>query len=112
MTSIRITKSGLTGYKNMFVSGHSGYADEGKDIVCASISAATELVIGILEKFSVDFRLDIRKETACISIEIEQSEYNAQKLDIITNTVGGYADYIKDVEQTYPKFLKCIITEK
>ena len=106
MTSVRVVKSALTGYKSFEVSGHSGYAEAGSDIVCAAVSSVTELTIGILEKFSVDLRLDIREDTAQVICEIVQSDENAARTTEIANVVGGYAQYIKDVSGDYPKYLK------
>ena len=112
MTSVRIVKSKVTGYKSFEVFGHSGYSEEGSDIVCASISTSTELTIGILEKFSVDTRLDIREDTAYVLCEIAETEYNAAKKLEITNVLGGFAEYIKDVSCVYPEYLKCVITQE
>ena len=47
MTKVTIFKQqGL--YKGFEVSGHSGYADAGEDIVCAAISALTINCINLL----------------------------------------------------------------
>lgn len=43
MTTITITKDFIE------VSGHSGYADYGADIVCASVSMATQMLYNVLE---------------------------------------------------------------
>ena len=112
MTSVRIVKSEVTGYKSLEVFGHSGYSEEGSDIVCASISTATDLIISILEKFSVDTRLEIREDSAQVLCKIAQNDANKQKADIIANVVGGYAEYLEDVSCEYPDYLRCILTEK
>ncbi len=38
----------LTGFK---FSGHSGYAESGKDVVCAAVSSAVQLTANILDEF-------------------------------------------------------------
>ena len=111
MTSVRIVKSKITGYKSFEVSGHSGYAEEGSDIICAAVSTSTELILSILEKFSVDTRLKIREDTAYVLCEISETESNAVKKPEITNVLDGFAEYIKDVSCVYPEFLKCVITQ-
>ena len=111
MTKVRIVKSELTGYSSFEVSGHSGYAEEGSDIVCATVSAITDFTIGILEKFSVDTRLKIREDTAYVLCEISQTDGNACKKSEITKVLDGFAEYIKDVSCVYPEFLKCVITQ-
>ena len=112
MTSVRIVKSKVTGYKSLEVFGHSGYSEEGSDIVCARISTATDLIISILEKFSVDTRLEIREDSAYVLCEICETEGNSAKKSEITNVVGGFAEYIKDVSCVYPEYLKCVITQE
>ena len=111
MTSVRIVKSKTTGYKSFEVSGHSGYAEEESDIICAAVSTSTELILSILEKFSVDTRLKIREDTAYVLCEISETESNAAKKCEITNVLDGFAEYIKDVSCVYPEFLKCVITQ-
>ena len=112
MTSVRIVKSKVTGYKSFEVSGHSGYSEEGSDIICAGVSTATELVLSILEKFSVDTRLNIREDTAYVLCEISQTDGNACKKSEITKVLDGFAEYIQDVSGVYPKYLKCILMQE
>ena len=112
MTSIKIVKSKSYGYLSFEVKGHSGYANSGADIVCAAVSSVTELAINILESFSVDFKLDIREDSAYVLLEIVQNESNFSKREIIENIVGGYAGYLKQLSGEYPTNIKCILTEK
>ena len=111
MTSVRIVKSKVTGYKSFEVSGHSGYSEEGSDIICAAVSTATELTLSILEKFSVDTRLEIREDAAYVLCEILETEENSAKKYEIVNVLNGFAEYIKDVSSVYPEFIKCVITQ-
>lgn len=36
------------------IEGHAGYADHGKDIVCAAISALTQIFVASVDKFTED----------------------------------------------------------
>ena len=49
MTKIEIFRKNqsIVGYK---ASGHSGYAEEGSDIICASISTALQMVLAGIKK--------------------------------------------------------------
>ena len=105
MTSVNLVKSKLTAYSSFECSGHSGYSEEGSDIVCATVTSATELVIGILEKFSVDFKLDIHNKEAYVHCEIAQTEANSQKSKYIANVLDGYKEYLDEVSREYPKYL-------
>ena len=105
MTSVSFVKSDLTVYSSFECSGHSGYSEEGSDIVCAAVTSVTELIIGILEKFSVDFRLDIQNNEAYVHCEIAQNEANSQKSKYIANVLDGYKEYLEEVSREYPKYL-------
>ena len=49
------------------ISGHAGYAEHGKDIVCASISALTQVFIASVEQLTTDeLKCDIRPGNAVI----------------------------------------------
>ncbi|MBQ8758492.1 MAG: ribosomal-processing cysteine protease Prp, partial [Clostridia bacterium] len=80
-------------------------------IVCATVTAITDFTIGILEKFSVDTRLEIREDTAYVLCEICETESNAAKESEITKVLDGFVEYIKDVSDVYPKNVKCVITQ-
>ena len=111
MTSVRFTKHKDGSYRSFEVSGHSGYSDAGSDIVCAAVSAATELVMAILEQFSVDFRTEITEESARVFCELCENAANKAKRSAIDSVLNGYSGYLKEVSAAYPKNLKCIITE-
>ena len=49
------------------ITGHAGYAEPGKDIVCAAISAHTETVAAAMDKLTTDqIKSDIRAGNAVI----------------------------------------------
>lgn len=51
---------------SLAVSGHAGYADKGRDIVCAGASALVQALIGWVENNTC--------EIECISIDTNQGE--------------------------------------
>ena len=106
MTTVRLEKSALTGYASFETKGHSGYADEGEDIVCAAVSASTELIITVLEQFPVELKLKADRKSAGVTVEILQNDGNATKKDIIAKVLDGYAAYLKEVSAAYPAFVK------
>ena len=53
------------------ISGHSGYAEQGSDIVCAAVSSMTMLVINTLsEDFGVPVDLSVDEATATIDLSL------------------------------------------
>ncbi len=106
MTTVRILKDGI-GYKSFECCGHAGYASEGEDIVCASVSAATDLVIDIFESLSVGFDLEIDEEKAYVKCTVKENNSS----DAVNGVLDGYCRYLKDVSAAYPENLECILTE-
>lgn len=76
-------------YKGFKVSGHSGYADEGSDIVCASVSALVINTVNSLEKFTEDeFESNIDENGALIEIGFKDPLSSGAKLLMDSLTLG------------------------
>ena len=94
----------ITGFS---VSGHSGYAEEGKDIVCAAISAVVSMaeatindVCGAKAKVRVkqeDARITLTLPTSCDEEETVQAVI-AGMLVTLCNMRDDYPDYIEVME--------------
>jgi uncharacterized protein YsxB (DUF464 family) len=54
MTTITITKTSDDKYKSIECNGHAGYADYGKDIVCAAVSVLTINLINSIDNLTED----------------------------------------------------------
>ncbi len=111
MTSVRVVKGVAGEYISFECTGHAGYAESGEDIVCAAVSAATELVINVLEQFSVGLDIKISEKTARVFVKVLSCSENDCKREEITHVLDGYLGYIQSVAEEYPKNLKCIITQ-
>ena len=72
MTKVTIYKNADGIYKGISVSGHSGHADAGEDIVCASVSFLTINTINSIDKLTRDrIRVtEVDKKLGLISCEI------------------------------------------
>ena len=89
------------------VSGHSGYAEAGSDIVCAAISAAVELTIttvndvcGGKAKLRVkeeDARITLTLPTSCDEEEAVQAVLAGMMLTLCSMR-DDYPDYIEVLE--------------
>ena len=106
MTRVTLTVSDDLSYGRILTCGHSDYADEGEDIVCAAISSATELVVNILEQFSIGISLEVDEETPSVLVIILDGEENRKKKSTIKNIVEGYKGYISDLAEAYPEFIE------
>ena len=94
----------ITGFS---VSGHSGYAESGADIVCAAISAVVSMaeatindVLGAKAKVRVkeaDARITLTLPAACESEEAVQAVLAGMMLTLC-NMRDDYPDYIEVLE--------------
>ena len=94
----------ITGFS---ISGHSGYAEAGSDIVCASISAAVTMAEAIINdvcggkaKVRVkqeDARITLTLPTVCEEEEAIQAVLTGMMLYLI-NLRDDYEDYIEVLE--------------
>ena len=73
MTTITFRSEGgrIIGFDSQ---GHSGYAEEGADIVCAAISSTTELVIATInDVLGLAASVKVREEDASVSLRLPGS---------------------------------------
>lgn len=92
MIKIKYTKDSLE------LTGHAGYADYGKDIVCASVSTLVVCSINnmkSIDKDSVDYKDDGNK----ITIKVFNNNYS----EIIFDNL---IQMLKELAKDYPKNIK------
>ena len=105
MTKIKFFKNHdiYTGFE---CSGHSGYAEYGKDIVCASISSMTQMTcLGIVQVLNIPAEIVRNDDKGYIKIKLPESIDKSlqDKVQVLINTLKlsledlleGYAKYIK-----------------
>ena len=96
-------RSGLVGFE---AKGHTGYADEGSDIVCSAVSALTA-ALGINEVLKIQTALDITEANMYLMLPADISDQDCEKAQIILETMAlglrsiaaTYGDYIKISER-------------
>ncbi|MCR5374892.1 MAG: ribosomal-processing cysteine protease Prp [Lachnospiraceae bacterium] len=81
--------------------GHAGYADSGKDIVCAGVSALVLNMINSVEEFCEDkYMLDIDEESGHVRFTfVDEPSYNA--ILLINSLELG----IKGIKETYSQHI-------
>ena len=95
MIAVSVRLDGIT------IDGHAGYAEAGKDIVCAGVTALTENLIDSIESLTKD---EIQYEISPGRVDIHYknlSEYG--KLLVDSFFLG-----ICDIEQDFPENVKII----
>ena len=86
------------------VKGHSGYAEEGSDIVCAAVSAVVQTALmGVLSYAEHNADYKIRDGYLHLSVPTANDETDNIRIDAIMETMllG-----LKDVETGYASFVK------
>ena len=110
MTKICLKRDLLFGYSKITVSGHSGYAEEGNDIICAYISSATDLIMCILiDKLGADVITDIDSGKPFVGFTIRDTDNNSSNADVISLCLDGFAEQMKELSKQYPKFVSITI---
>lgn len=78
MIQVHFFKSGKV-YLGFSVSGHAGYADNGEDIVCASVSSAVQLTAnGITEVLKLPAEVSAKGDTVRLKLRSETDSPVAQ----------------------------------
>ncbi len=98
MTRVTVLRTGerITGFE---CKGHSGYAEEGKDIVCAAVSALTTTCVNALESVAgVKPEVDIKEARMIVSLPNGEN-HDAQV--ILKAMLQG----LNDIASEYPDHL-------
>ena len=86
--------------------GHSGYAESGSDIICATVSSAAYLVANtITEIMCVDAKATV-DDDGYMKLTIQEKDAEKTK-DILL----GLQLHIKELSQQYPKHVTITTTE-
>ena len=91
--------------------GHSGYAEEGADIVCAGITSAIRLVDAIInDVLGLAASVKVREEDTSISLRLpgglsETAEYTCQSL------MTGLMVYFTELHDEYPENIEVLEEE-
>ena len=104
MINVLVIKENKT-IKTIEATGHSGYAEYGRDIVCSAISTLMEtLANGLTEIVKANCKIIVDENIPHLSVTIEETDKdickNAQIL--MQTTLLG----IKGVAQEFSKFIK------
>ncbi|EFE86188.1 ribosomal-processing cysteine protease Prp [Fusobacterium periodonticum] len=107
MTKVEIfRKNGnIIGYK---ASGHSGYSEQGSDIICSAISTSLQItLIGIQEvlKLKVDFKIN----DGFLDVDLKNiSQNKLTQTNILTESM---AMFLKELTKQYPKYIRLVEKE-
>lgn len=92
------TDGSVTGFS---INGHSGYADEGEDIICASVSSAAYMTANTVTEI-IKITPDALSENDGF-MELRLNEADAEKAKDI---LSGFLLHMTELEKMYPNFIK------
>ena len=102
MINIAIYENAEKQITGFVVSGHSGYAEAGSDIVCSAVSALVINTINSIEHFTSDrFRLEQDEDTGYIEFHVISPISSSTALLLNSLALGlqgvseGYKSYVK-----------------
>ena len=91
------------------ISGHAGYGEVGKDIVCASVSSAVQLVCNtITESFKSPVEISVDKKMG-ISLKLVSYSNSNDVYSILL--IEGFKLHLETLLEDFPKNIKIKITE-
>ena len=107
MTKVEIfRKNGnIIGYK---ASGHSGYSEQGSDIICSAISTSLQMtLIGIQEvlKLKVYFKINDG------FLDVDLKNISQDKLTQTNILTEAMAIFLKELTKQYPKYIRLVEKE-
>ena len=107
MTKVEIfRKNGsIVGYK---ASGHSGYSEQGSDIICSAISTSLQMtLIGIQEvlKLKVDFKINDG------FLDVDLKNISQDKLTQTNILTEAMAIFLRELAKQYPKYIRLVEKE-
>lgn len=105
MTCIKV-KNSETDF-SMQIIGHAGYAEKGKDIVCAGISTLAFTFIQMLDRYS-DMLTQYEYETSDGVMKISFTYINKNFFEPIISTILCGFSMLSD---TYPENISLILTK-
>ena len=82
------------------IKGHSGYAEEGSDIVCSGISVASQMaLVGLVEVLKLNVQQDIKDGYMHITINDFQNDKAQAILSAMELT-------LQDIAKNYARYVK------
>ena len=92
-------------FSKLEISGHSGYAEYGSDIVCSGISSAVLTSINLIDKYTKNYQLEQDEDKGYLCFILNDLNDDKNILLIIENLI----EVLEQIESSYPKNLKITI---
>ena len=93
----------ITGFS---VSGHSGYAEAGQDIVCAAVSAVVTMAEATINDVcGAKAKVRVKEADARVTLTLPTS---CDEEDTIQAVLAGFLLYLVDLRDQYPDYIEVL----
>jgi uncharacterized protein YsxB (DUF464 family) len=106
MTTVTVYQDGDGKYRGFSCEGHSGYADAGEDIVCASVSALVITTVNSIERFTGDGHGAADEDQAVIRLRLD-ADYSHDTDLLIRSMLLG----LSEIQKSYGSYLQILFEE-
>lgn len=116
MTKVVFFRSGGT-YYGFREQGHTGYGEEGDDVLCAALSAMTMLIINSLNVvFDAELDYIINEDATEIIVQSQSAlpefEEDERKRYAVSGLFMSYLVQLQDLTEEFYKFLEVDVIDK
>ena len=104
MITIKIVRNVNNEIISFTLNGHAGYDVQGKDIVCAAVSAVTNMaLIGLLEKLKLNLKVE-KSDGGYLKIELPE-DINSADMTVAQFLLESLVTEYLDIESNYGKYI-------
>ena len=104
MITVKIVRNVNNEIISFTLNGHAGYDVQGKDIVCAAVSAATNMaLIGLSEKLKLNLKFE-KSEGGYLKVELPDN-ITSDNMVIAQFLLESLVTEYLDIESSYGKYI-------
>ena len=112
MTTVTFFKSEIYGLIGFEAAGHTDFADEGEDIVCAAVSALTQSVMdGLIKVVKAPVMYEVDEENAYLTVCLT-SECDTDTLRDSQILLETLRESIEGIAFNYPEYVRMNYQER
>jgi len=104
MITINIKRNDKNEIVKFSLEGHAGYAKSGSDIVCAAVSAITNMIIIGFEKLDIIPNFE-KNDDGYLSFELP-SDLSIEQNDKVQYLLDCMTEEFMDIQKNYKKYVK------
>ena len=104
MITIKITRNVNNEIISFSLNGHAGYDVQGKDIVCAAVSAVTNMaLIGLGEKLKLELKFE-KSDSGYLKVELPEN-IDSDDMIVAQFLLESLVTEYLDIESNYGKYI-------